>query len=153
VLTTRPFLESWLVAEEQGDLARHRTLLCVQVTSQLRDSAGFAPASLARSVATEATAYPRSVRLVPPAILAFATSVMLGGCAQSGYDTRRLERELERAGVPAAQAQCVTAGLERTFDVQQLGSHSEPTERERQRTRELLAQCGVNRPSPSPAQS
>jgi hypothetical protein len=91
------------------------------------------------------------VRLVPLAILALATaSPVLGGCAQSGYDTRRLERELERAGIPTTQAQCVTAGLERTFDVQQLGSHSDPTERERQRTRDVLAQCGVNKPSPSP---
>ncbi len=73
---------------------------------------------------------------------------MVGGCAQSGYDTGKLEREMERAGVPAARAQCVTAGLERTFDVQQLGSHSDPTQRERQRTRDVLAQCGVNKPSP-----
>ena len=91
------------------------------------------------------------MRLVPLAILALATaSPVLGGCAQSGYDTRRLERELERAGIPTTQAQCVTAGLERTFDVQQLGSHSDPTERERQRTRDVLTQCGVNKPSPSP---
>jgi hypothetical protein len=88
------------------------------------------------------------VRLVPLAILALVTSAALGGCAQPGYDTRRLERELKRAGVPPAQAQCVTSGLERIFDVQQLGSYSDPTERERQRTRELLVQCGVKQPAP-----
>ena len=53
---------------------------------------------------------------------------------------------MERAGIPAAQAQCVTAGLEGAFDVRQLGSYSDPTERERQRTRELLAQCRVTKP-------
>jgi len=88
------------------------------------------------------------VRLVPVAFLALATSAALGGCAQSGYDTQRLERELQRAGVSPAQAQCVTSGLERTFDVQQLASHSDPTERERQRARELLAQCGVKGSTP-----
>jgi hypothetical protein len=99
--------------------------------------------SLTRSGAAEATAYPRFVRLVALATLALATSVVLGGCAQSGFDTQKLDRELQRAGVTSAQAQCVTDGLGRIFDVQQLGSHSDPTERERQRTRELLSQCGV----------
>ncbi len=85
------------------------------------------------------------MRLARVAVLLLAAAVV-GGCAQPGYDTRKVERELQRAGVPADKAQCVTDGLEKTFDVQQLGSRSEPTEKERQRTREILAECGVNLP-------
>jgi hypothetical protein len=85
------------------------------------------------------------VRLVAVAALVFATSAVFTGCAQSGFDTARLDRELQRAGVSPSQAKCVTDGLGRIFDVQQLASHSDPTERERQRTRELLSQCGVKR--------
>jgi hypothetical protein len=88
------------------------------------------------------------VRLVPVAIVVLAGATVLGGCAQPGYDARKIQRELQRAGVPADQARCVTEGLERTFDVRQLASRSEPTAPEQQKTRALLAQCEVIPQSP-----
>lgn len=70
----------------------------------------------------------------------------LAACAQSTYDASKLQSELRRAGVPPEAARCVTDGLENTFDINQLGSHTEPTAQEIDTTRRLLARCGVKPP-------
>ena len=73
---------------------------------------------------------------------------VLGGCAQPGYDAQKLQSELRRTGLTAQQAKCVTDGLENKFDVRQLGSRSDPTAKEQEKTRALLAQCGVKPTAP-----
>jgi hypothetical protein len=68
------------------------------------------------------------------------------GCAAPGYNPSGLEAELVRAGTTPAQAQCITLGLTDTFAENELGSHSAPTERELEKTRGILAKCGVTLP-------
>jgi hypothetical protein len=70
----------------------------------------------------------------------------LAGCATPGYDASKLQSELEHAGTTVPQAQCVTKGLTDQYTVAQLGSHSEPSEKEFVFTRGLLARCGVTLP-------
>ena len=70
----------------------------------------------------------------------------LAGCATPGYDASKLQSELEHAGTTSAQAQCVTNGLTDQYTVAQLGSHSEPSEKELVFTRALLARCGIKLP-------
>ncbi len=68
---------------------------------------------------------------------------LLGGCAQSGYDASKLQRELEHAHLTPEQSRCVTDGLEQTVDIAQLGSHSRPTATEEATARDILGRCGV----------
>jgi hypothetical protein len=72
--------------------------------------------------------------------------LVLAGCATPGYDESRLQSELVRAGTTVPQAQCVTKGLTDKYAVSQLGSHSEPTAKERAFTRALLSKCGIKLP-------
>jgi hypothetical protein len=69
-------------------------------------------------------------------------AVVGAGCAQSGYDPNKLQRELVRAGLTQQQAQCVTDGMQGTFDIDQLGSHSEPTQQQLDTTRNIVEGCG-----------
>jgi hypothetical protein len=69
-------------------------------------------------------------------------AVACAGCAQSGYDPNKLQRELVRAGLTQEQAQCVTDRMQGTFDIDQLGSHSEPTQKELETTRQIVEGCG-----------
>jgi hypothetical protein len=74
-------------------------------------------------------------------VLVVSGAVLGAGCAPGGYDAGELQAGLERAGLTPVQARCVTAGMERTFDLQQLASYTEPTERERRTLRRLVAGC------------
>jgi len=67
----------------------------------------------------------------------------LASCASPGYNASKLERQLVDAGLSSTQATCVTNALEDTYDRGQLGSRSEPTLRELQKTRTLLLACDV----------
>jgi len=69
-------------------------------------------------------------------------AVAAAGCAQSGYDPNKLQRELVRAGLTQQQAECVTDRMQGTFDIDQLGSHSEPTQGQLDTTREIVEGCG-----------
>jgi hypothetical protein len=75
-----------------------------------------------------------------------AALLMLGGCAQSGYDASRIRSELRRAGFTDEQARCVTDGFENEdeFNLRQLASYSDPTAKEQAKTNLLLARCGVS---------
>jgi hypothetical protein len=73
--------------------------------------------------------------------------VAIAGCAQSGYDASKLQRELRQAGVTPAQAACVTDAFENDFDINQLASHSDPTADQEAETRATLAKCGVKLPA------
>ena len=75
-----------------------------------------------------------------------AAVLVLSGCAAPGYKPSALESELVRAGTTPAQAQCITRGLSKTFDENQFGSHSTPSEKEFAKTREILAKCEVKLP-------
>jgi hypothetical protein len=79
-------------------------------------------------------------------VFAVLAAGVLGACAQPGYDAPKIQSELRRAGLTKEQAACVTDGLESTFDVRQLASRSDPTDKEQEKTRAVLAQCGVNPP-------
>ncbi len=82
------------------------------------------------------------------AFLLVVVAVVIGGaCASSGYDASKLQSELRRAGLTPTQAKCVTDAMENTFDVNQLGSHTDPTSQEDAATRALLAKCGVKVPA------
>jgi hypothetical protein len=70
----------------------------------------------------------------------------LAGCAAPGYNGSRLQSQLVQAGATVAQAGCVTDGLTNKYTVTQLGSHSEPSAKELEFTRGLLAKCGVKLP-------
>jgi hypothetical protein len=79
--------------------------------------------------------------------LGFAVgALVLAGCASPGYDESHLQSQLVRAGATADEARCVTRGLTDKYAVSQLGSHSEPSEKEFAYTRGLLAKCGVKLP-------
>jgi hypothetical protein len=73
-------------------------------------------------------------------------ALVLVGCAAPGYNPTGLESELVRAGATPAQAQCVTRGLTDTFDENQLGSHSTPTQKELATTRTIFAKCDLKLP-------
>jgi hypothetical protein len=90
-----------------------------------------------------------SVRLAIVCCVVLCMTAALAGCAQSGYDGRKLGTELERTGLTPAQARCVTEHMEAMFDLGQLASHSEPTDRELATTRALIEQCGVTLPPKS----
>ena len=94
----------------------------------------------------DGTAYARPVRLAGAALVLSVAFVVGAGCAQSGYDVNKLQRELVRAGLTPSQAQCVTDGMQGTFDINQLGSHSEPTQKEIDTTRSIVEGCGVRLP-------
>jgi hypothetical protein len=68
---------------------------------------------------------------------------VLASCASPGYNANKLERQLIDAGLSSAQASCVTNALEDTYDRGQLGSRSDPTLRELQKTRTLLLGCDI----------
>ena len=70
-------------------------------------------------------------------------AVVFAACAQPSYNATKLQSELERAGVTAQQARCVTDALENTFNPTILGSHAEPSRDELASARALLAKCGV----------
>jgi outer membrane murein-binding lipoprotein Lpp len=76
-------------------------------------------------------------------------TVTLAGCAQPGYDAAKIERQLVQAGATPVQARCVLSGLDNTFDVNQLASHSDPTAKESATTRALLQKCGITNLRPS----
>ena len=80
------------------------------------------------------------------AVLGCVGVVALAGCATPGYNAPRIESELVRAGATPEQARCVTDQLTNTYDETQLGSHSEPSSKEVDRTRVILKQCGVTLP-------
>jgi hypothetical protein len=69
-----------------------------------------------------------------------------GGCAQSGYDARKLERRLQDAGLEADQAACVTDGLESDLVVRDLGSHTAPSAQEIAKTRAIVDRCTATPP-------
>ena len=75
-------------------------------------------------------------------------AVALGACAQPGYSATKLQRELVKAGVSPQQAQCVTARFDQHFDLNSLGSHSDPAPGDDQLATELLKQCGVKNLNP-----
>lgn len=76
--------------------------------------------------------------------MAVAGAALLASCASPGYSPTKLERQLVDAGLSSTQATCVTNALEDTYDRGQLGSRSEPTVRELQKTRTLLIGCDVD---------
>ena len=151
------FRESCNRLRRAGDLARRRPrgrAPSQRAASQLRDSAGFAPASLLVRFAAEATAYARTVRhrrsratvvtVTVTVAAAVVAAAALGGCAAPGYDASKVQRELEHAGAPPEQARCVTDAMENRFDLNELGSHSSPTSREVALARAILVKCGVS---------
>ncbi|HVJ96095.1 MAG TPA: hypothetical protein VNC41_04620, partial [Acidimicrobiia bacterium] len=85
----------------------------------------------------------RTVRR-PRIVMAVAAAALLASCASPGYNARKLEKQLVDAGLSTTQATCVTNALENTYDQGQLGSRSEPTLRELQKTRTLLLACDVD---------
>ena len=80
----------------------------------------------------------------PRIVMAVAAAALLASCASPGYNARKLEKQLVDAGLSTTQATCVTNALENTYDQGQLGSRSEPTLRELQKTRTLLFACDVD---------
>jgi hypothetical protein len=83
------------------------------------------------------------VRRVLAGFLLAACALAAGACAPSGYDARKLERQLRAAGLTSEQAACVTDELESTFLVLDLGSHSEPTSQEVEKTRAIVKSCAA----------
>lgn len=77
------------------------------------------------------------------AVVVVLLAVALAGCAQSGYDASKLQKELRHADLTPEQARCVTNGMEQSFDILRLGSHSAPTADEEAETRNILIRCGV----------
>jgi hypothetical protein len=75
-----------------------------------------------------------------------AAVLVLTGCAAPGYKPSALESELVRVGATPAQAQCITNGLSAKFDLNELGAHSAPSEKELAKTRAILARCEVKLP-------
>lgn len=82
-----------------------------------------------------------------------AATLALAGCATPGYSPSRIQSELVQAGATPKQAQCVTDKLSDTFDLTQLGSHSEPSKGTKKgdvdefaTTRAILRTCGVKLP-------
>ena len=76
--------------------------------------------------------------------MAVIGAIALAACAQPGYDPSRIQRELRQAGVSADKARCVTDRFESEFpDLNQLGSHSQPTADEHARADAILQACGV----------
>ena len=73
-------------------------------------------------------------------------ALVLVGCAAPGYNPTGLEAELVRAGATPAQAQCVTRGLTGTFDENELGSHSAPSQNELAKTRGIFSKCDLKLP-------
>ncbi len=87
---------------------------------------------------------------------------MLAACAAPGYNPTKLQGELVHAGATPQQARCVTNGMSKTFDLNQLGSHSEPSlirpkpsstdppgtkyENEFELTRDVLLECKITLP-------
>ena len=98
--------------------------------------------------------------------VAGALAFLLAGCATPGYNPTRVQSELVKAGTTPGQAACVTDGLSRTFDLNQLGSHSDPsavhpTQKQKdgsvkvlpnefELTRSILQKCGVKLPLQPP---
>ena len=98
--------------------------------------------------------------------LAGALALVLTGCATPGYNPTRIQSELVQAGTTPGQAACVTNRLSGTFDLTQLGSHSDPSVEgpkkklpdgsvkvlpsEFELTRTILQQCGVKLPLQPP---
>jgi hypothetical protein len=79
------------------------------------------------------------------AVIVVALAASLSACAQPGYSARKLERQLVSAGLSDAEARCVTRTLENTYDEGQLGSRSEPTQREFDKTRSILVEtCKID---------
>jgi hypothetical protein len=76
--------------------------------------------------------------------------VLLAACASPGYNATKLERQLTEAGLTPTEAGCVTDKLENTYDQRQLGSRSDPTVRELQKTRTLLLACKIDPAKLSP---
>jgi hypothetical protein len=72
-----------------------------------------------------------------------AGALLLSACAQSGYSASKLQRELQRAGLTAAQATCVTTELENSIDPNKLGSYSDPNPTEVNEARAALKKCDV----------
>lgn len=110
-------------------------------------------AARARSVFLEARTYARRpvARARTRAILGgLAVTAALAGCATPGYNASRIQSELERAGATSEQARCVTDGLSNKYDEKQLGSHSEPLDKEFEFTRALLKRCKVTLPVTPP---
>ena len=73
-------------------------------------------------------------------------ALAIAACAAPGFDASKLQSELVHAGATVDQARCVTQGLTDTFDENQLGSHSAPTEDELTTTRAVLSRCQVKLP-------
>jgi hypothetical protein len=83
---------------------------------------------------------------VRPRFACIAASIGLvtaAGCAQPGYNARKLESQLVDAGATREQAHCVTRALENTFDQSQMGSRTDPTAKEEATTRALLERCDI----------
>ena len=84
-----------------------------------------------------------TLRFVRRWVFLVVVVVALAGCAQSGYDASKLQKELRHANVTPEQARCVTNGMEQSFDILRLGSHSDPTSDEEAEARNILIRCGV----------
>jgi hypothetical protein len=81
----------------------------------------------------------------PAVVVAVAAGVAaLAGCAVPGYDASKLQGELRRAGLTAAQAKCVTDGMEAKFDLREMASHSDPTSEQLAKAHDVLVACKVN---------
>ncbi len=77
---------------------------------------------------------------------AAAFAMATAACASPGYDAGKLRRELVKAGATPQQAQCVTDGLENGFDLNQLGSHTDPNNVEVIKARAVIVKCGIKLP-------
>ena len=75
--------------------------------------------------------------------------LLLAGCAQSGYSAGKLQRELQRAGLTAAQSRCVTTELENTIDPNKLATYTDPNPTEVNEARAALKKCGVKQTLPT----
>jgi hypothetical protein len=75
-------------------------------------------------------------------------AVALSACAASGYSASKVQRELQRAGLTAEQAQCVTTALENNIDPNKLGSYSDPNPTEVAVAQRALRKCGVKKTLP-----
>jgi hypothetical protein len=79
---------------------------------------------------------------------ALVTAVLLLGaataCANPSYDDSSAHDMLVTAGLTEQQAHCVTRGLDSRIGIRRLDAHATPTDTEREKTNEVLEQCGVD---------
>ena len=75
--------------------------------------------------------------------LLLAAGLALGACANEPYDAATARADLQAAGLTPEHARCVTSELDDRFASDRLSARATPTDRERERFAEILAECDV----------